>query len=350
MIRIFLFFIFLFPYFVPAQATENRPGWELLFSDDFDSLNLNHWRVENNSDGYASNRPFPAFNRLLVRTSRKENIRCENGNLILTVRHENYSCPEEDLNKYGCSSQAQTGKSYTFTSSLIASKVAYQYGLFETRAKVSDVWGLNSAFWLLSETNPYQEVDIFEMIPGANPVFCPKLHDKGMSTCNWHIDGGAQGTTEGQTTVATVEDYTQFHNYALEWTPTRLIFYIDGKVVRNIDHSGRLNSPENILFSIGFSDYLRPKGSDFPASMVIDWVNVYQKQQTCTDIFSNPEFKFQMNGNYSFAKFLLGKTDSKNFLKKNSNVSIHASEEIEILGELTVPAGAELLLDSDPCY
>lgn len=351
MMRFLFFFLLVFQStFSHSQVAENYQGWKLIFADQFDTLDPRKWNVENDKDGFALNRPETSFNRSLVRTARPENVHCEKGSLVITVRHEIYSCPEEKRSIYGCSVEGVTGKPYTYTSGLVEQAIPYRFGLVEARVKISDAPGLNSAFWLLNGSEPYQEVDIFEMTPGAKTDGCPHIHDKGISTSNWHYIGGVALSSEGKTSLSSVDDYTQYHNYAVEWTPTRLIYYIDGKVVRNTLHEEKITRPLNIIFSIGFSDFLKPDTSDFPVSMYIDWVKAYQREDLCIVDIDTCNFEFPKTGYYTWKKFSLGGDGCVNSILPGSNIAIKAADGIELEGDLTFPAGAEVLLDSDHCY
>ena len=118
--------------------------WQELF--DADSLNRDRWNIEVNGAGGGNN-------ELQYYTDRTENVRVENGCLVLTARREQY-------------------KNKNFTSGRINSKklIAFTHGMIEASIKLpSTANGLWPAFWMMG--NDYDEVgwprcgetDILEM-------------------------------------------------------------------------------------------------------------------------------------------------------------------------------------------
>ncbi|MFE4226989.1 glycoside hydrolase family 16 protein [Arthrobacter sp. NPDC056886] len=84
----------------------------------------------------------------------------------------------------------------------------------------------------------------------------------------------ACGGSNFQTTAAKTIDTTQWHNYAVEWTPTGITGYIDG--VKIFSDTNRAHLP-----SVGMHQTLQldwfPNGSATkPSQMQVDWVRVYK--------------------------------------------------------------------------
>lgn len=104
-------------------------------------------------------------------------------------------------------------------------KKTFKYGKFECRAKTNALSGNFPAFWLLPEkgkTWPLSgEIDIWEAIDADNCSYST-IHS------NWADNLGNKGTGVNSGTQTSVTA-GQWHVYALEWTPTKLTFYVDGK-------------------------------------------------------------------------------------------------------------------------
>lgn len=58
-----------------AQTDREAQGWQMVWQDEFDSINHKIWVVENHFDHWGG--------ELQVYTSRPENVYIDNGNLVL---------------------------------------------------------------------------------------------------------------------------------------------------------------------------------------------------------------------------------------------------------------------------
>ena len=119
------------------------------------------------------------------------------------------------------------------------------------------------------------EYDVTE-IAGNDPT-------QGYYTAHWGGSGGNCGHPcgGGQSTIA--DSSADFHTYALDWEPSGITWYVDGKQVAKVTDSGAVQThPFYIIanFSVGGSwGPLNgaPDGSTpFPSSMDIDYLRVWQ--------------------------------------------------------------------------
>jgi len=159
---------------------------------------------------------------------------------------------------------------------------AFTYGYFECRFKLHDSDLANAAFWMLPEghmdardpVHRGMEIDIMECI---NPSLDILSH-----TTHWYsrIDGKPVSFSGG-TRARTVPGLNKgWHTVALEWTPTDLIFYIDGVKswrLNTKDHPIPVN-PHNLIFSFGgrHKDIVQIPG--FSTTFMVDYVRVWQKE------------------------------------------------------------------------
>lgn len=93
------------------------------------------------------------------------------------------------------------------------------------------------AFWLFSETRAYNntprdgtEVDVIEIAKGA-----PNYMRRSFNVANhWNLNGGSEAfqfnnaSNPRSTSFVDVTD-SNYHVYGIEWTPTRMKCYVDGK-------------------------------------------------------------------------------------------------------------------------
>jgi len=98
-------------------------------------------------------------------------------------------------------------------------KVGFLYGRFEARAKSSLGQGVWPAFWLLGaniEDRPW---------PGCGEIDVMELKGQNEDTL-WGTLHGPNGSNGSTTTLDTSQ--TEWHTYAIDWTPNSVTWYVDG--------------------------------------------------------------------------------------------------------------------------
>ena len=84
----------------------------------------------------------------------------------------------------------------------------------------------------------------------------------------------ACGGEDFQTTTATPVDSTQWHNYAVEWTPAAITGYIDG--VKTFTDTNPAHQPAVAMKQTVQLDWFPDGSATKPSQMQVDWVRVYQ--------------------------------------------------------------------------
>lgn len=150
------------------------------------------------------------------------------------------------------------------------------YGYFECRAQMQKSSGPWAAFWMQSPAiskgeDPGEfgaEIDIFE--------YFRNLGDDHMTHCvHWaygpnqqsvgRLDSDLEGLSEG------------FHTYALEWTPEKYAFYIDGLKFHEVTE-GLSHIDQYMILSMEIPATLEGiKNASAPDAFIIDYVKVYKK-------------------------------------------------------------------------
>jgi Glycosyl hydrolases family 16 len=106
-----------------------------------------------------------------------------------------------------------------------------KFGYFETRLKAVSVPGYHVALWTVGYDEPNDgEIRIFE-IHGANIGKPSSRIDCGI--LRWNDTHLQDECYEDWVDI----DASEFHIYALEWTPKRVDFYIDNRKLRTISQS-----------------------------------------------------------------------------------------------------------------
>jgi beta-glucanase (GH16 family) len=178
-----------------------------------------------------------------------------------------------------------TGTIMNYTSSRLRTKgkFAQTYGRFEARVRIDTAApGLWPAFWLLPEFNQYGnwpysgELDIME-IRGSRPYY---------TTAATHYFDGRHTYISGEKRYPENTTMTDYHVYALEWTPTKITYFVDDEVVVSMstwntnvgDFPAPFDQEFHILlnFAVGgnFDSNMLPPDNLLPATMYVDYIKV----------------------------------------------------------------------------
>ncbi|MHB0756184.1 glycoside hydrolase family 16 protein [Polaribacter sp. M15] len=188
-------------------------------------------------------------------TNNAENVIVEDGSLKITAKADGASYTSARLKTEGL---------YEFT-----------YGRVEVRAKLPASQGTWPAIWMLGanfatvgwpETG---EIDIMEQ----------KGQDKNTVLSTIHYPGNSAGNGPSQSTSLPTST-TEFHNYAVEWTEAKIVFYIDDVPYHTLTNDASLpfNADFFLILNVAMGGTL---GGDIdPAftedTMEIDYVKVFQ--------------------------------------------------------------------------
>ncbi|PKP46863.1 MAG: hypothetical protein CVT95_06405, partial [Bacteroidetes bacterium HGW-Bacteroidetes-12] len=235
------------------------------------------------------------------------------------------------------------------------SDFSFKFGYIEARIKLSDLKRTIPAFWTFNAfPDPYNEIDIFEMTPGMNPNDCDNgnqtgviAHNKNIMTSNIHLSANGLGCNEPYFKPTYINDYTQWHTYAIEWSPSKMIWYVDNSVVRIALNPGIIY-PQSVIFSIPPLDSIALLNNLFlPVHMLVDYVKVYQKQEDCANLINVCNYNFATHDNQVKNSITIGDNGCNNSVAVGSNTTIRASEFITLNGEVTLPLGSEFYADAN---
>lgn len=262
-------------------------GYVLVWNDEFDGeeLDKSKWSYQIGTgeseglDGWGNS-------ELEYYTDREENVRVEDGELIITAIEE-----EEEYNGQDFTS----GRIRTYTDEgevLFATK----YGRVEARIKMPEGEGLWPAFWMLPvDDTIYKkwassgEIDIMEARG--------RLPDRAGGTIHYG-QNWPNNIYKGQDFVFPEDtDITDYHLYSLEWEPGILRWYVDDECYYTMDQwyskgaacaadytwPAPFDVPFYILLNLAVGGTFDPEGNaysaEYPAEMKVDYVRVYQKEE-----------------------------------------------------------------------
>lgn len=162
----------------------------------------------------------------------------------------------------------QKGKTRPYTCGELQTKKQYSFGRYEARMKTAAGSGLNSAFFTF--TGPYQGSKIHDEIDieflGKDPRFVQFSY--------WHDAKNYDAKVYTLDFDATAD----FHDYAFEWHPDKIIWFVDGKEVYRTSGKYPLpTTPSGIFFSLwsggkSINDWLGPFKYKEPKHMDVEWV------------------------------------------------------------------------------
>lgn len=214
-------------------------------------------------------------------TNTPENVRVENGNLVISAVWDSLNYPVPGKRNGSVTSGRINTKN----------KFSFKYGNVQARIKIPTDMGMWPAFWMLGanfDTAGWPqcgEIDIME----ASPLY---HNDRtSMFTVHWWDEDLAQHSSYGTRIQLSSPLSDDYHVYEVEWDESRIVGKIDGIIyfVKVID-------PEDmdeflreffLIFNVAVGGNLggTPDSStNWPQSMYVDWVRVYQKEQSLIPI------------------------------------------------------------------
>ena len=258
----------------PAAAGD----WRLVWSDEFNGTGLPdpaQWTYE---EGFIRNNELQFYTK-----ARQENVRRENGLLIIEARKERFDNPfhREGSNRRG---ERKNTADYTSASLTTEGKASWSHGRIEVRAKLPAGRGTWPAIWLLGtgyRTAGWPkcgEIDIMEHVG----------HDPGIVHANIHTQAynHVQRTNKGDK-ITVDQPSRSFHTYSVEWSNEQMDFFAGDKKYFSFKNEKTgvdvwpFDKPHYLILNIAIGgSWGGQKGVDdsiFPQRMEIDYVRVYQR-------------------------------------------------------------------------
>jgi beta-glucanase (GH16 family) len=279
---------------------EDTSDYTLVFSDEFEgnALDTSVWNHETGygSDGWGNN-------EWQLYTNNEDNVRVEDGNLIISARTSGNNGMRDG--------SITSGRINTMD------KKSFKYGKIQARVKLPYQLGLWPAFWMLGSSFSTAgwpqcgEIDIMES-------FAQFLSDnQNQGTLHWWDEDNNVGTNSitynnfnypypnvGVFSEPLNED---FHIYEIEWDAEKIIWKVDGVgfYSESITESNKseFHKAHFIIFNLAVGGNLGGTVDEntfpldankdpTPQNLYVDWVRVYQKEiasEKFVVISSNPD-------------------------------------------------------------
>lgn len=264
-------FVFSFLAFI-CLTVNSQTGYSLVYDDEFDgtTLDMTKWSIQ---VGYAANQEKEYY------TDGTNNIRVENGNLIISAKKENYVV---DRNY-------SSGRVYS------KSKGFIKYGKAEARISVPSGAGTWPAFWMMPQSSVYGtwpksgEIDIMEHI-GSNP----RMTSHAVHTA---LKNGSIGNN-WFTKVYQDSMENKFHIYSIQWDPDQILFFIDNvqtaTLYRNFTDTSTgwpFNQDFYVILNLAIGGTMGGTVDDAiftnPVEMKVDYVRLYQLNTAVNELKEN---------------------------------------------------------------
>ena len=254
-------------------AVVNTAFGQLVWSEEFNTgtaLDTAIWSYDLGASGWGNQ-------ELQEYTNSPENVRIENGNLVITVR--------ETVN-------GNNQRHFTSARVRTEDKLKFMYGTIEARIKVPDLAdGLWPAFWTLGNNFrdvgwPYcGELDVMEM-GNSSAITDGKINRRVGSAAHWDSDGSWASYARSRDMDTDLND--GFHIFSMDWTPTDITTYIDGNQIwtfRNDINAcpscTEFHQPHFIILNMAVGGtYTGLLNADditatMPAELLVDYVRIY---------------------------------------------------------------------------
>lgn len=241
----------------PATVLANPPGtgWTQTFSDDFNGTTINSkkwdtcywWSLSGCTNGGSGD----------VQWYQPDDVIVQNG--IARLR-----------------AQKRSINGFNYTSGMISShdKYSFQYGYAEMRAKLPKGRGFWPTFWLLPQSGGWPpEIDIMEYL-GVDPN---RVH------MTLHYSTPTSSHEASFTDWAGPDFSAGYHTFGLEWSPQRLVWYVDGVERKRYEIPANIPAqPMYLVASLAMGAAWTNTPPDattpFPSYFDIDYIKVWRRQ------------------------------------------------------------------------
>lgn len=251
-------------------------GFELVWSDEFNyegAPDPSKWTYE---EGIIRNHEAQYYTR-----DRRENVRVENGTLVIEARKEDFKNPRFDPGTKDWRHDVEVAH-YTSGSVITQGKASWRYGRIEIRAKIPQGLGVWPALWTLGINIPEVdwprcgEIDILEFV-GHDPE---RIHA--------HVHYAVEGKHQAKGgKIRTLRPFDDFHVYTVEWDEERIRIFFDETeyfcaALDEVGGPGEDNpfrKPHYLMMNLALGGSWGKEIDDriLPQRFLIDYVRIYQK-------------------------------------------------------------------------
>lgn len=253
-------------YFAKGNVVfEGNPNWTMIYQDEFNVNGLpdrSKWTVDPKPKAWINGE------QQVYTDTTHDNIRVVDGKLIIEGKRD---FPNDNTTDPWSSGRL-----------ISAGKMDFRYGKVEVMAKLPRARGSWPAIWLMPTTSAYGawprsgEIDIMEHIGNNYGNVMSTLHTQNS---NWMNGGHLTGSRSFPDAA------DSFHLYTVEWSPDSMRFVFDSLHVytyvnpqtdwKDWPFDQKFHIILNVAIGGGMGGSIVQ--ADWPDSMMVDYVRVYQK-------------------------------------------------------------------------
>ena len=287
--------------FSPTTTTPPPTGtWVVVWEDTFDGSgqpNSANWNYHVGNGFNPGLGAFQGWGNGEWEWYRPENSFRQNGNLVIRADDNTTATVIAGRNWFQRSGRLTT-----------KGKRSWQFGRIEARIAMPNVSSTWPAFWMMGDacddtvtTDPSAPITRFDTM-ASNWSSCGEIdimEHRNTETVTfqnlfWDVRTGLLPWADGQTADVphqqTVGDVSQFHLYSIEWDASQIRWYVDRDTnptpVHTVDitpsNMEEFRKPFHIILNLAisgqFTNFAEPNPAQFPTTMQVDYVRVWQRQ------------------------------------------------------------------------
>ena len=272
---------------IPNPFKKKKVEWELVWNDEFNEnkLDASKWSYWENGNPWSSGNYLDENGNLIdqygVQVKQyylRDNVRLENGNLIITVKKEDNKTVKID----------GKDRKILYSSGAVHTKDKFTVheGKIEMRATMPEGIGTWPAFWTWPDgysqatgTFAKEEIDIFE-------IYGDNLQKVTGTAHALKADNTYASFVGNDLKIKKNEDLRKFNTYAVEWDDKEIKWLFNGRIYKrlSIKKVGKFSEntfklPHFLMINVALQNKTGEDGNiKFPTEMKVDYVRVYQKK------------------------------------------------------------------------
>jgi beta-glucanase (GH16 family) len=314
----------------------------LVWEDNFDSLDISKWIIINDCDHDGDQQVY-----------RNSNVSFSGGTMKINLRNEQINYPSTNINipnfSWACGGIHNTNFNYTSGWVESTNIRSFHCGYIEAKIKFENEPFSSCGFWCWrndgqSTYNNLAEIDIFEL---ANDNLTNYQTSK-FST-NIHTQILTPNTTEIPFYMEIAPNgfnFTNWHTYGLEKSPDRLIWYLDGEIVRVL-YNHQITDPQRIIFNQMIVD-LSNSPTVINSTMEVSSFKCYDLDYGCQ---GNGVICGSLYPNsVIYSNLSIGNNSCSNSVNIGTSVILRAQNSIILNNNFDCPIGGQLLLLTGGCH
>lgn len=358
----FILIILQFAFVSKAQPSIDG-NWLItpILSDDFNTLNSSwdsDWEEMPDSNWHAAIASGATHGNGERMVYRKANaiFDASGQNMKLKAEYAGGKIPNNSYEVPGfCSSWCYHPEDTTlyYYSGAVTSVDTVTYGYFEIQCKLPVNRGAFPAFWLWGNSaNNYREIDVFEysweITRRGEYEGTPRYFEAGVyyGSPNNHYG------VSGYTVPYNIPDLTEWHTYGMEWSPKRILWYFDNKLIGSFFSDYVPSRSMFLMANNSVNSWVDQTNmsENFPNEMLINYIKVYKLDCNC-QYPAVIQYQTQFNSfDYKvYNSITIGGYGYSISALPNSKVAFRATNSITINGDFTLPLGSSLELITHAC-